>query len=398
MSNPQIITCPSCGKPVPIADVLRSQVEQQLKSELEHDFQTRIEAERKQAYAMALTKSQASVKTQLTDLTSQLKETQVQLDKARDTELALRKREREIEDKSHQLELTLERRLAQERELVRQKATKEAEDNLGLTLAQKDKQIEQMSKTIADLKRQSEQGSMQVQGDAAESGLKDLLTLEFPEDEVGDVATGVRGADLVQKVGHRIGQLAGIILWESKSTKEFSKAWLTKLKSDQQSIKAGLAVLVSAVVPAQIKGFGLVKGVWICERSFALPLAKVLRTHLLELRRLEGSMENRQEKTLALHQYLTSVEFKNHIENQVLAYIELKDGLDKERSAMTTIWNKREKQLQKFMATTAGLYGDLQGIIGKALPSISQLELVPDKPELGSGQGDTLFADTYDSK
>ncbi len=395
MSNSQIIACPSCGQPVPIGDVLRSQVEQQLRTELDRSFQTKLATERKQAYAVAMAQVEAKNKTQLADLTSQLQDKQTQLDKAQDMELSLRKREREIEDKNRQLELTIERRLAQERESERQKVKKEVEDSIGLTLAQKDKQIEQMNKTISDLKRQSEQGSMQVQGDAAESSLKDLLTTEFPEDEVSDVATGVRGADLVQKVGKKLNQLAGLILWESKQTKEFSKAWLTKLKSDQQATKASLAVLVSAVVPDGIKGFGLIKGVWVCERSFALALARVLRTNLIELRRLENSMENRQEKTLALHQYLTSIEFKNHIENQVLTYLELKDGLDKERSAMTTIWNKREKQLQKFMTTTAGLYGDLQGIIGGALPSISQLELAsPTQATLTSGKPESLFEST----
>ena len=41
---------------------------------------------------------------------------------------------------------------------------------------------------------------------------------------------------------------------------------------------------------------------------------------------------------------------------------------------MTTLWNKREKQLDRVLGGVTGLYGDLQGIVGSTLPTLDKLE------------------------
>ena len=47
----------------------------------------------------------------------------------------------------------------------------------------------------------------------------------------------------------------------------------------------------------------------------------------------------------------------------------------RERKAMTSLWNKREKQLDRVLGGVTGLYGDLQGIVGSTLPTLDKLEL-----------------------
>jgi hypothetical protein len=42
---------------------------------------------------------------------------------------------------------------------------------------------------------------------------------------------------------------------------------------------------------------------------------------------------------------------------------------------MTKIWAAREKQIERVVTNTTGMYGDLEGIIGAALPKIPNLEL-----------------------
>ena len=49
--------------------------------------------------------------------------------------------------------------------------------------------------------------------------------------------------------------------------------------------------------------------------------------------------------------------------------------LDRERKAMTRLWAKREMQSEGVIDSTVGMYGDLQGIAGRALPAIEGLEL-----------------------
>jgi hypothetical protein len=39
------------------------------------------------------------------------------------------------------------------------------------------------------------------------------------------------------------------------------------------------------------------------------------------------------------------------------------------------LWAKREEQIRGVVESTAGLYGDLQGIIGRSLLEIDRLEL-----------------------
>ena len=38
-------------------------------------------------------------------------------------------------------------------------------------------------------------------------------------------------------------------------------------------------------------------------------------------------------------------------------------------------WKEREKQVQRVVKNTVGLYGDMQGIIGGQIPTIPALEL-----------------------
>jgi len=76
-----------------------------------------------------------------------------------------------------------------------------------------------------------------------------------------------------------------------------------------------------------------------------------------------------------LYQYLSGSGFQNRMEQLVLGFMNLKKDVDSEKSALITRLNKREKQLEQLLLTTAGFYGDMQGIIGGALPTIPQLEL-----------------------
>jgi hypothetical protein len=67
--------------------------------------------------------------------------------------------------------------------------------------------------------------------------------------------------------------------------------------------------------------------------------------------------------------------FRQRVEGIIEKFEELKSDLDKERKFMNRVWAKREGQIQRVIETTVGMYGDLQGIAGKALPEIPSLDL-----------------------
>jgi hypothetical protein len=361
MSNSkQTITCPSCRATIDLSDALSSEVQEQLQGEIEARLEKQMQAR--------------SAK-QVQQLQEQLAERTKALAEQQRNELSLRKRARELEEKQRQLELEVARKLDAERQLIINKVRQEESEAGVLKLREKDEQLSQLKKTIEDLRRQSQQGSMQIQGEVQEDSLKESLQAAFVMDSIEDVATGARGADLVQKLNGKLGSSMGVIIWESKNTKAFSDSWLAKLKNDQGLVKANVAILVTQVLPEGIDSFGQKNGIWITKPAFALPLAASLRSHLLELHKAQLSLSGRDEKMAVLYSYLSSQEFRHHIESMVMAFVSMKEDLEAEKRSLLRIWSKREKEIDRLIGSTGHLYGDLQGIIGGALPSIPQLEL-----------------------
>jgi hypothetical protein len=394
------IVCPKCTYAFSLSE-LSEELQKKLEAENSRKFQEKeLELEKKLNLEKAKIKAEAEVKLQkdkqemwakaqekalekiekeqslkLKDLENQNKENQKKLAESQAKELEFLKEKRQLEEKSKNLELEIQRKLEEERSKISEKITKDLEVKHHLKLKEYDKQREMMQRQIEDLKRKSEQGSMQIQGEVQENDLKEVLKQNFFTDLIEDVPIGIKGADLVQTVQNNFGQKSGVILWESKNTKVWSDGWLKKLKDDQAEIGADLCVLVTQSMPKDIETFGFKNGVWVTSYPFVLPLISSLRFHLLEVGKIKNSLEGRDEKAELLLNYLASPQFKNRIENIVLAFGSMKEGLETEKRSMQRIWSKREKEIERVMLNTSGFYGDLQGLMGNALPTIERLEL-----------------------
>ncbi|NCS97157.1 MAG: DUF2130 domain-containing protein [Candidatus Pacebacteria bacterium] len=394
MTEEQTITCPDCGKQIPLTKALSEQVEHRLKHQLEKqkeafekDLQSQLEEqltkEKKRLWQVAQEKAAEKQGKEVKDLQEQLKENTKKLEESEKFELELRKKARDLEEKEKKIELEMTRKLDEERVKIIESTKKEEAEQQRLKMQEKDKQLDIMRKQIDDLKRKAEQGSMQIQGEVQEDDLRDLLAASFLKDEVTDVPQGIKGADLIQRINANIGVSLGTIIWESKNTKAFSDSWISKLKQDQGLVKAEAAILVSQVLPDDIHGFGLRNGVWVVSYAHVVPLASALRLHISEVSKVKQSLVGRDEKMELLYSYLSGAQFKNRIENIVMAFMNMKQDLETERRSFQRIWNKREKELEKVVMSTSLMYGDLQGIIGGSLPTIQQLELpVGDDSEL----------------
>jgi hypothetical protein len=140
-------------------------------------------------------------------------------------------------------------------------------------------------------------------------------------------------------------------------------------------------------MPKGLTTLGSIDGVWVTNRGCLVGLAAALRAGLLEVARTRRSLQGKQTKIEILYNYLSSTEFRQRIEGIVEAFVTMRDDLDSEKRSMRRIWAKREKQLDRAVANTAGLYGDLGAILGANLPQIANLELAsiavcPQEPEL----------------
>ena len=116
----------------------------------------------------------------------------------------------------------------------------------------------------------------------------------------------------------------------------------------------------------------------------SIALASVLRTSLIELAQHKLSIVGKSEKMEVLYNYLSGPEFRQRIEAIVESFKSMKEDLDQEKRAMMKIWAKREKQIEKIVNNTVGMYGDMQGIIGASLPQIKSLELTDGSEFLGT--------------
>jgi len=189
------------------------------------------------------------------------------------------------------------------------------------------------------------------------------------------VPKGEFGGDVVQAVRSQSGQPSGTILWEMKRTRNWSDAWLPKLREDQRAAKAEIAILVSSVLPKGVETFDVIDGVWVAHPRCVLPVSAILRNTLLQVALARQVSAGQQSKTELVYQYLTGPRFRQRVEAIVEAFSAMKEDLDKERKAIMKQWAKREEQIERVMGGTVGMYGDLQGIAGKSLQEIEGLEL-----------------------
>ncbi len=346
------------------------QVEEQLKTD-----RARIAAEetKKAKAAAALDLEQKSL--ELAELQEVLKSRNEKLAEAQKAQAELIKKERELDDAKREFELTIEKRVQESIEVTRQQAKKEAEEEQKLKVMEKEQTIAAMQKQIEELKRRAEQGSQQLQGEVQELELESLLRSKFLFDIIEPVPKGEFGGDVLHRVVNSGGQPSGVILWESKRTKNWSDGWLSKLREDQRAAKAEIAVIVSHTLPKGVEAFDLIDGVWITHPRTALPVALILRQSLLELALARQASDGQQTKTEMVYQYLTGARFRQRVEAIVEAFSTMQEDLDKERKVIMKQWAKRQEQIERVMGATVGMYGDLQGIAGKSLLEIEGLEL-----------------------
>jgi hypothetical protein len=209
--------------------------------------------------------------------------------------------------------------------------------------------------------------------------LEELLKDHFPYDAVTEVGKGVEGADCILAVKNHLGAECGNIIFESKRTKTFQNAWIDKLKNDMRSTQADVAILVTQVYPKDMKCFGEREGVWICSFNEVIALTTALRHTIIRIAETKKSEENKGEKMQMLYSYLTGLEFRQQIETIVEGFVLLKNSITKEKIQMEKTWKERERQLERVLISTSGLYGSIKGIAGASINDIPLLESADDE-------------------
>jgi hypothetical protein len=375
----QVIICPHCQEEIPLSEAVSHQIEAELRQEfdasLEERLSERMKVEKEKLEMAAGQKAEEAFALRVKDLQEQVAVKAEELRKSQEVELALRKKQRAVEERERALDLEIARKVDEQKREIREEVLKAASDEQRLKDLEKEKQISDMRRQIDDLKRKAEQGSQQNQGEVLELELEETLRAAFPMDSIEPVPPGVKGADLLHKVLDPAGRCCGTIIWELKRTKTWSEDWLVKLKDDQRAVRAETAVLMSTALPKDIGSFGFKNGVWVSDFTAAVPLAGALRLNLVELSMAKAASVGKGEKMEFLYNYLSGPGFRQRVQAIVESFLQMQKDLEQEKRAMARIWAGRDKQIERIISNTAGMYGDVQGIIGASLPQIEALEM-----------------------
>ena len=418
MTSQTTIKCPNCGCEIDINDALYHQLEGKYKGEYlaqKKQLEAELEAKRKEqeAYFESLRAKEQQLQDQKEKFEEEIKKaTQLQLKMERaKLQEELRKEildeqnesvallQKQLEEKSNQVkelniakaqilqlqrekeemesaitakaELALNEKLKEEKEKIQKAADEQNE----LKFRQKEEQLKQLQEQLQIAQRKAEQGSMQLQGEVQELAIEEWLREKFPFDTIDEIKKGARGADCVQIVHTRESQNCGTIYYESKRTKEFQRSWIEKFKADMREKGADIGVIVTDAMPSEMQRMGLYEGVWVCTFEEFKGLSAVLREQLIRIHHVLIAQENKSDKMSLLYKFLTSNEFKMQIEAIVEAFSTMQSDLDSEKRAMQKIWKQREKQIEKVLDNTIGMYGSIKGIAGNAVANIKALEL-----------------------
>jgi len=372
------IKCPHCGKPVEITQALKHQIEEKVLADLNLKHKQELEAAVKKAEEKTKKELDDKKILEISDLKKRLEEKDKKVDELREQEFKLREEKRRIEEREKELELKIQRRIDEEKKKIEEKVLKEEQEKHRYKDQEKEKIIKDLKKSLEEAQRKAQIGSQQLQGEVLELDLEKTLRNVFQDDVIEPVGKGVKGADIRQIVKSPTKRyICGTILWETKRTKAWTDKWITKLKNDLRAEKANIAVIVTAVMPKEIKtDMGLKNGVWVTGFNLVIPLAFLLRKNLLEVTREKVTAKYKDKKADILYQYITGHEFKQQVEALVEVYQEMQTQITKEKAAFEKIWKARQGQIERLLTSTAGVVGSIQGKLGQTALRVKGLDLL----------------------
>jgi hypothetical protein len=402
-----MVKCPHCGNKFSPEEA----IQHDLREKLEREFDLKLQANTKALISKIQHEEQSKFKVQVQRLEQDRKAKESRLKQLEDQSVALLEHEQKLKDREERLEHEMKKRLLEREKVIKEHLEKTALEKAMLEVRQREaklerekemldvtlkkriieesekareeermksaelqKKLDDQSRLINEMKRKTEQGSMQMQGEVQELAIEEFLTSSFPRDVVEEISKGKRGADCVHIVRDHYENECGRILYESKRTKHFSYEWIAKMKDDMRLKQAEIGVIVSEAMPEGMTRFGAIEGIWVCSFAEFKALAQIFRNNLSRIGEILSSQVNKGEKSQMIYGYVTGNEFRQKLEAAFESYRDMQEDLMKEKALFASQWAKREKRLFRAMENLVCIYGDVRGIAGGAVQEIAALE------------------------
>jgi hypothetical protein len=366
--------CPNCGKEFP--EAFKLQIEKEYKLQLENAKQENLDE------AVKIAKKQFEEKEKKYEV--QIQQRDQKLDELRNKELKLIQEKTELEQQKKEMQLQVARQLEEKsKELIESTYRRAAGEHAKTEHAFKLRELEK-DKTIADLKKSVEEanrkaqsgGSQQLQGDVFEVEVEDMLKKIFPQDVIQEIAKGVNGSDIRHIIKSPLGLNCGTILWECKRAKNWQQSWIGKLKTDLRNEKADIPVIVSTILPKEMKtSIDVVEGVYLCDFSYATFLALTLRERIIAVARQKAISANKESKAERLYNAVTSNPFKQHLKFLFETYKRMREQTEKERKVFDKLWKERDMQIDQLTKSTVSIYTTMAAELGSSMPQLEDFDL-----------------------
>jgi hypothetical protein len=406
----QVIVCPKCSTEIDVNEVLYQNISKELEKEFiaktdksqqeldikiaeikkteeslkkqSLDLEERISAGVSEKLKSEKIKIENDLRTKLTEensdelkaLQEELNRKSGQLKEFNQAKAEIEKLKREKDEMSSTISLEKEKEFTEKLNQERKRLSEQYQDENYLKLEEYKKTVDDLTKQIADVKRQAEQGSVQLQGEIQELVIENELRAIYPLDIIDEIKKGQSGADILQTVISNTGDCCGKIYYESKRTKEFNLNWIDKLKKDNLAVNADVLVIISEVLPEGINTFFFKDGVYIVSFKEFKTISFILRNFLIKIAENNISNSNKGTKETLLYNYLTSNEFKSQFEVITNSFFSLKDSLYKEKLRSEKVFKEREKQIDNILVNMIGFHGSIKGIAGASISDVLLIE------------------------
>lgn len=366
--------CKKCGAEIEVTEAIRHDIEENLIRSIESKHKGELEEVVRKTEEKATLKAKEAIESKLKDMSKENEE-----EKERNKDLNkkigdLLDELRALRRKDQDRDIEIKKEIMDMEEKIRLEVTNANNEKSNLEIAELKKKLTDTEISLIEAQKKTKQGSQQLQGEVLELDLENRLRSTFHNDEIEPVGKGVSGADVIQRVKNNQDRIAGIILWETKRAR-WSPSWLPKLRDDVRRAGASVGVMLTDELPKGVSSFEFTEGVLVTSYSYAIPLAVLLRRQLMQLASAKSAAVNKDQTLEKLYNFFQSDTFRHRFEAFVEGVVEMQQNLESEKRSMNTIWKKREGQISKSLDNLTGLYGDLQGIMGKSLPDIKSLSL-----------------------
>ena len=321
-NNNATITCPHCDSHIDMTNLMLDQISKQVTAQHKQafadqavEYDRRLEAQTAQQRDKtkewkvlkekeAKERAQTEMSELVAALNTQLEESNSKVQKlyADRANIEQMKREHSAERAKYEAdsEVKFSSKLSEEAEKQREALENQNETRLKQKMVEQELEASQLRKQLKDqesltavMTKKLEQGSQQLQGEAAELVIENFLKNEYEFDSIQEIKKGVKGADVLQIIHTREIADCGSIYYESKNTQDFKKEWIPKLQRDMLANKSNVGIIVTRTMPSDMPRSGSRDGIWICSFEDFKTVVAIHRASIIQLKVQSMTQDNR---------------------------------------------------------------------------------------------------------